>query len=657
MQLPSDDRNRSLVVVEPSTSLQHEQHVDDGVDSRAPDPTDRLAQDRWSFRSRLSVFVMLLLATVVGAFGAGAYNQVRSTTISRDVDRLKVVGDEVATLSSRLVASRVENLELLASNPEVVQLAAGSGNRKLVDSILREQREESDSALVGWEIWAASGSPLLSSHRDRRGIDSVELRSVGNSAMEARGVRLSNLFFVDSQAYSWTVFPISDGKAEAGFIAELRQVGTSTNGARSISQLIGQQVTVFFANTGPTDWVSILGRPSPALFDPTFKHDPHEPILDARGQPQFVTSSPIVGTPWRIVLVESASTVLSEPHVFLRRIIGMGLFVLVAGTLLTWLIGRHLTRPLGTIGAAADAFSRGDYSRRVEITGAAEIARLGESFNTMASRIEDAHGVLAHQNSLLKRANESKTRFLAMMSHELRTPLNAIGGYTDLLALGIRGPTTLEQTNDLARIRRNKDQLLNIIGDILHFARVDAGQINLKMKSVKLIDVFRLLEESIGPQFVEKGVELKFEQTELAVAADAARLQQVLLNLITNAYSFTSPGGSVSLSCELHGSKVQIHVRDNGIGIPADRLLTIFEPFVQVDASLTRKIGGTGLGLAIVRELTTAMGGTIDVESTPGLGSTFTVSLERATPPSDGSSVGGSPPQSVAARGKPPLRV
>ncbi len=630
--------------MEPTASLHHHQLVDGPVASESPDATNSVPANRWSFQRRLSVFVMLLLASVLSAFGAAAYNQVRSTTVARDVERLRVIRDEVAALSSRAVASRVEDLELMATNPEVVRFTEGEGNLKVVDSILLQQREEADSSLVGWEIRSASGAQLLSSLSDKHVADSSVLMEVGTAAMDARAVRPSNMFFVDDQAFSWTAFPISNGTREVGFIAELRRVGTSANGAGSISRLIGQQVSVYFASEQETSWASILGTRSTALFDLSLERDPHEPVLDARGERLFAASAPITGTQSRMVLVESANTALTEPHAFLRQMIGIGLFVLVAGTLLTWLIARHLTRPLGTIGAAADAFSRGDYSKRVAITGTAEMAKLGASFNSMASRIEDTHTVLAHQNNLLKRANDSKTRFLAMMSHELRTPLNAIGGYTDLLAMGIRGPTTPEQTNDLSRIRRNKDQLLNIIGDILHFARVDAGQINLKMKSVKLTDVFRLLEESIGPQFVEKGVELEFQETDLAVAADAARLQQVLLNLITNAYSFTAAGGRVSLSCELHGSKVQIHVRDNGIGIPADLLLTIFEPCAQVDASLTRKIGGTGLGLAIVRELTAAMSGCIDVESTVGVGSTFTVSLQRATTLSDDASTSDSSP-------------
>ena len=576
---------------------------------------------------------MLLLALMVVAFGAAAYRQVRSTTVITDVARLETMGTQAAASYSREVAERNGDLELLATNSTIVQFVAGNRSRKSVDSALADALQVADSSLIGWEIWDSSGNELFSAVSDILSVDSSTAVQLGQDAMRGKAVRISDLQIDGGNAFYIAAFPIQDAGREIGFILEAWRIPGSPVAAERIAQILGRDVGVFFANRASTQWISVAaGKPTRALYDVSSGYEPDKPIVDANGTSQFLFGAPIAATPWHFVLLESADTALDEPHAFIRKMVIIGLLVLLMGTIFTWFISRLLTRPLGMIGAAAQGFSSGDYSKRVVVTGSAEMAKLGESFNAMASSIEDAHRVLAHQNSALKRANESKTRFLAMMSHELRTPLNAIGGYTDLLALGIRGPITPEQANDLARIRRNKEQLLNIIGDILHFARVDAGQINLKMKAVRISDVFRLLEESIAPQFVEKGVHLHFEQTELTVAADAARLQQVLLNLITNAYSFTSAGGRVSLTCETQGARVAIQVADNGIGIPSDRLQKIFEPFEQVDASLTRKIGGTGLGLAIVRELTTAMGGQIDVESTVGVGSTFTVTMLSADP-------------------------
>ncbi|HET7458776.1 MAG TPA: ATP-binding protein, partial [Gemmatimonadaceae bacterium] len=230
-------------------------------------------------------------------------------------------------------------------------------------------------------------------------------------------------------------------------------------------------------------------------------------------------------------------------------------------------------------------------------------------------------------------ANHAKSAFLAMMSHELRTPLNAIGGYTELLELGLRGPVTPAQLEDLTRIRRNKDHLLSIINDILNLARIEAGHLAVHLEDVPVAVVLSELEGVVAPLIRAKG--LRYEVAGAAagqhVRADRERLQQVLLNFVSNAVRFTDAGGTVTLTCdEAAGETIRFAVRDTGIGIPADRLEAIFEPFVQVDAGLTRRTGGTGLGLAISRDLARAMGGRIAVESELGRGSVFSLFLPRA---------------------------
>jgi signal transduction histidine kinase len=238
-------------------------------------------------------------------------------------------------------------------------------------------------------------------------------------------------------------------------------------------------------------------------------------------------------------------------------------------------------------------------------------------------------------------ANQAKTAFLAMMSHELRTPLNAIGGYTELLELGIRGPLTEPQREDLVRIRRNQQHLLSIINDILNMSRIEAGQIAIQLADVPVGAVLGELESLAGPQIATKGLRYEVRHCDdgTAVRADAEKLNQVLLNLVSNAVRFTEPGGAITVSCDADADAVYLRVADTGIGIPPEKLEVIFRPFVQVDDRLTRRTGGTGLGLAIARNLMTAMGGRIAVESEVGRGSTFTLVLPRAHAPARASAV------------------
>jgi signal transduction histidine kinase len=228
-------------------------------------------------------------------------------------------------------------------------------------------------------------------------------------------------------------------------------------------------------------------------------------------------------------------------------------------------------------------------------------------------------------------ANRSKSEFLAVMSHELRTPLNAIGGYVALLELGVRGPVTEEQRIDLERIQRSQRHLLGLINEVLNYARIETGNIHYDITDVPVEEVLATAESLVAPQAAARGLGLERERCapEVTVSSDRDKLQQIILNLLTNAIKFTGAGGRVGMHCELASDVVRIRVTDTGPGIAPEKQEEIFEPFVQVDTRLTRVHEGVGLGLAISRDLARGMGGELSVESTLGKGSTFTLSMPR----------------------------
>jgi PAS domain S-box-containing protein len=231
-------------------------------------------------------------------------------------------------------------------------------------------------------------------------------------------------------------------------------------------------------------------------------------------------------------------------------------------------------------------------------------------------------------------ASRAKSDFLATMSHELRTPINAALGYVELLALEVHGPVTPAQGDALARIRRSQLTLLGRINDVLSFARLEAGRVTFTLEPVDVAQLLDEVEPLVAPQVAAKAQHYRSipPATPLQVLADAERVSQILLNLASNAIKFTPASGRITLDATLvdGGRRIAIRVRDTGQGIPADRLESVFDPFVQVDSTLTREHGGTGLGLAISRELARGMGGDLTAESTPGAGSTFTLILPRA---------------------------
>jgi PAS domain S-box-containing protein len=270
---------------------------------------------------------------------------------------------------------------------------------------------------------------------------------------------------------------------------------------------------------------------------------------------------------------------------------------------------------------------------------AVELEAQTEEAETLTEELEQANEQLQRETAdavaaraAAEAANKAKTEFLAVMSHELRTPLNAIAGYAELLRMGLRGPVTGEQIEDLARITRSERTLLSLINDILNFARLEAGRVHYTSERVVIRDVIADLESLVSPQLAAKQLRFGFGgcEADLALQADPDKLRQILLNLLSNAIKFTAAGGTIDVECDADAEQVRVRVRDTGVGIPAEKLQAIFEPFVQLDRSLTSTQEGSGLGLSISRDLARAMGGDLGAESTLDVGSTFELTLPRA---------------------------
>jgi len=261
------------------------------------------------------------------------------------------------------------------------------------------------------------------------------------------------------------------------------------------------------------------------------------------------------------------------------------------------------------------------------LLGFAKVTRdLTERREAEHRRLADARRIAEAES-----ANAAKAEFLTAMSHELRTPLNAIGGYTELLSLGLGGPVTAEQSDYLERIRLSQQHLMGIITDLLNFSRIEAGHLTYDIAPVPLISVINAVVPLVQPQAEAKGISLTADPTnsDCVALADRAKVDQIILNILSNAVKFTNSGGRIRIQCVAQAKTVTINVIDTGVGVPPDKLEAIFEPFVQLGRSLSSAHEGTGLGLAISRDLARAMDGELSVTSKVGEGSAFALRLPR----------------------------
>ncbi|TAM96640.1 MAG: response regulator, partial [Rhodanobacteraceae bacterium] len=329
-----------------------------------------------------------------------------------------------------------------------------------------------------------------------------------------------------------------------------------------------------------------------------------------------------------------AQTQLQDDRVHAERLnawrIGLSLAALVIVLVAGRIILRNVYSGIGQLVHLTQGMRAGDYDAPVGPPVKGETGEVVDGFLAMREEVKRKNAALSESETRAHEASRAKSAFLAAMSHEIRTPMIGITGMLELLE---HTRLDAEQRRGIAIVQSSAQSLLQIIGDILDFSKIEAGRMELAPVDT---DLGRLVEHTVGNYLgiaSSKGLtlELAIDDTLApAYVADPLRIRQILSNFLSNAVKFTRTGGVTVRAERLEAladgrDRIALHVRDSGIGISEEQRALLFQPFSQADTSTTRNFGGTGLGLAICRQLAELMGGSIELASQPGAGSTFSL--------------------------------
>jgi signal transduction histidine kinase len=584
-----------------------------------------------SIERKLPLAISALLALVLAIYLVLAYREVDRSARLATSERLSRAAGELAGLINQTQANRQTTLDRIAADSSVRAALRGEPSPAVLTTLGRLR--------LGGE---GSQLPVLlldPQHRVVRQLGNPPAepaqqhlpRTLRDASERDGRVTYSRIFTDGKRAYFWTTHTIRSDRSTLGYIAQLRLLGSPTL-QNPISSLIGPETTILFANQDDFSgrWIRLDGTVQEAPAIPHQVGVSH--VHERNGAAHLAESVELQNAPWMIVLETPAAVTKARSAMFLRRTGLIGLGLIVAGTLIAWLVSRRFTGPMRELGNAAEQIAAGNYGERVAATRTDELGALAAAFNHMAGEVQRSISETEASRVEAEMANRVKSEFLANMSHEIRTPINAMLGYADLMDLGISGPLTDLQRSQLDRIRLSGKHLTSLIDDLLDFARIETGRLTVRKRSETAGDAIRTALTVVQPQADSKRVNLHVRcADELRYLGDRQRVEQILVNLLNNAIKFTPAGGDITLECQPDrdngGAQVCFSVEDTGVGIEPERTESIFEAFVQGESGYTRAHGGSGLGLTISRRLAHMMDGELAVQSTVGKGSRFTLRL------------------------------
>jgi signal transduction histidine kinase len=589
-----------------------------------------------SLSRRLPLLISGLLIAALAAFAFVGYQQLTSALTAAAKNRVQSATHLLARTFEQAIPQLRADLNRTASDSALQRLLRSNDVRSLkAAEVSLAERVSKNPQLLGLELRGKDGKRLLWLDGPAAA-KAAPLRNHHVESTPPKGMLVGAIVADRGTLFYEATIPITSAPSDTmGTLAEFRQV-SSAQGAQLIGGLIGSDATLLFGNRAGlwTNLASVVpGPPATAKRSPILYTAPD-------GSERLGALGPVNLTPWLVWVDVRTSAIMAPARRFLRDMALAGLLILIVGAVGAWLISRQITRPLQDMALAAKDISTGDYSRRVAVSRDDELGVLAESFNSMAHEIEDSQHemegrVIARTSELeaalgeLRETQETLVRKekLAMLGllaggvgHELRNPLGVMTNAAYYLGAVLKDAPA-EVKEYLGILRTQITLAEKIVGDLLDFARIKPPQL-------ETISVKQLVDDQLKRAGPLEGVKVKedFSSDLPQVRVDRVQIGQVVFNLIMNALqSMNGNGACITFrGRRAEDGFIRLDVIDTGMGMTPEQLKRLFEPL------FTTKARGIGLGLAVSQGLVHANGGIISAESSPGAGTTMSVSLPTA---------------------------